>query len=48
VSDYKDWKFLIDRIFQEKVEEILQEKLLISLLVGKINDGMGFKDNFGS
>ena len=34
--------------FQDKVEKILQEKVLIALSVAKINDGTGFKDNFGS
>ena len=34
--------------FQDKVEKILQEKVLMALSVAKINDGTGFKDNFGS
>ena len=33
--------------FQDKVEKILQEKVLVALSITKINDGTGFKDNFG-
>ena len=31
--------------FQDKVEKILQEKVLMALSVAKINDGTEFKDN---
>ena len=32
---------------QDKVQKILQEKVLMALSVAKINDGTGFKDNSG-
>ena len=32
---------------QDKVQKILQEKVLMALSVAKINDGIGFKDNSG-
>ena len=35
------------KFFQVKVGEILQEKVLMALSVAKINDGIGFQDNFG-
>ena len=31
--------------FQEHVEEILESRVLITLSVAKINNGIGFKDN---
>ena len=36
----------LTEFFQDKVEKILQEKVLIALSVAKINDSTGFKDNF--
>ena len=34
--------------FQEKVEAMLKEKVLLALSTSKINDGTNFKDNVGS